>query len=345
MSNAEISLWNGDIFISRRRIIFHGQGGNTEEQSIHGIKICLALDGDFELILGSSDTGNYYSGVIINAGIPHVVKCNRSRILLIYLLPEMQISREIRYEFLNNDRDNPRAGVYNIPEELMEELRPILPQKLRDGLDWDCKEVFRQCDNVIRGLGKIRRRQISTSTELAERISGSVKKTIDYIYDEIEAQIKSGKLDLNRFEPSVICVEIGLPGDKTEWLENEFRKDTGITIGRYFRDIQMFAALNLYAILEAPRRDKEIAREAKLKEMETTEEELMKLLDDPDLTDEERREIGELLEEAPRGTSLTAIAKLLGFGEIDNLSPRIKSRLGISHADLRGQSYFFSCDE
>jgi AraC-like DNA-binding protein len=345
MNGSEISQWNGNVFISRRRIIFVGQGGNTEEQTIHGIKICLALDGEFELIIGSKDKGDYYSAAIINAGITHLIKCNKSKIFLLYLLPESQEAREIRWEYLNNDKDNRKAGVYDIPKELIEESLPFLPQILRDYSDWNCQKAFQESDKIIRSLGQIRRRDCSTSSALAEKLNESVKKTINYIYDEIEAQIKSEEFDLSRFETSVICREIKLSPRKVKWLENEFRNETGTTIGHFFRDIQMLAAFNLYAILEAPRRDKERARKDKLKEMGLTEEDLIKALEDPSLTPEERREIGELLEETPRGFYLTQIAKSVGFGELANFDARIKSRIGISYADLRGESNFFSCDE
>jgi hypothetical protein len=205
MDGAEISQWNGNVIISQRRIIFIGQGGNTEKQSIHAIKICLPVSGDFELITDfGKERGDYYSAVIIGAGITHTINCNGAQILLIYLLPESQEAREIRWEFLNNDKDNRKAGVYNIPKEPVEESLPFLPRILRDYADWDCQKVFRECDNVIRGLGKMRRRQISTSSELAEKLNESVKKTINYIYTEIKTQIINQKLDLSRFEPSAI---------------------------------------------------------------------------------------------------------------------------------------------
>jgi AraC-like DNA-binding protein len=209
---------------------------------------------------------------------------------------------------------------------------------VKDYSKWDCKKVFLECDNVICGLGKIRCRQISTSSDLAEKINGSVRKTINYIYTEIAAQLINPKFDLSRFETSVICSKINLPPNKTRWLENEFRKETGTTIGHFFNDIQMLAALKLYAVTEAPRRDKEKERKAKEKEM-------VKALENPTLTGKERERIGKLLEETPKGTFLTQIAKSLGFGKLDNFDKRIKSRLGISLSDLRGQSDFFSCEE
>jgi AraC-like DNA-binding protein len=146
----------------------------------------------------------------------------------------------------------------------------------------------------------------------------------------------------------VICGEIGLPPHKKKWLESKFREKTGTTIGHYFRDIQMLAALKLYAITEAPRRDKERARKTKLKEMKVKEQDLVKALDDPKLTEKERKKIGELLEESPKGTFLTQIAKSLGFGkpgkELDNFDKRIISRLGVNISDLKGQSDFFYCE-
>lgn len=331
MNGVEVSQWNGNVLISRRRIVFVGEAGNTEKQTIHAIKICVALTDDFELSVGSENKGNRYSAVIINAGITHAVKCDGSKIFLLYLLPETQEAREIRWEYLNNDKDNRKAGVYDIPKELIEESLPFLPQILKAYSKWDCKKVFQECDNVIQGLGKIRRRQISTSSDLAEKINGSVKKVIDYIYTEIETQILNQEFDLNRFKTSVIFKEINLPLNKAGWLENEFIEETGTTIGHFFRDIQMLAALKLYAITEALRTEKE--------------KELLKRLENPILTEEERKKIGKLLEEIPKGTYLKTIAKSLGFGTLTKFDKRIKSRLGINLSDLKGQSNFFSCEE
>lgn len=328
-----MSTWNGLCFFSRRRIAFLGQAGNTTDQQIHGIKICLALERDFELIIEGHNEGAYHSAVIINAGVKHTFKCDGSKVFLIYLLPEIQSAQQIRWEFLNNDKDNCNAGVYDIPKEFIKESLPFLPQVLREYSKWGgkCKKVFQECDNVLHGLGKIRRRQISTSTALAEKINGSVKKTINYIYNEIENQIKSSEFDLSRFGTSVICGEIGLPPNKVKWLEKVFKTETGITIGNYFRDIQMLASLNLYAVIEGLREDKE--------------KELLEALKNPMLTEEERNKLGELLEEISRGTFVTPIADSVGFGDLSNFDARIRSRLGISHADLRGESKFYTCHE
>ena len=332
MEELQTSLWNGSIFfINRRRIVFVGEAGNSFNQTIHAIKICIALNGDFELITNSRAKGDRYSAAIINAGIPHTVKCDGTKIFLLYLLPETQEARELRWEYLNNDKDNRRGGVYDIPKELVEESLPFLQQMLQNYSTWDCRETSKYSDEVIRGLGRIRRRQLSTSSDLSEELNANVKKTIDYIYTEIEAQRKTQQFDLKRFKASVICREINLPLNKAEWLEKEFRKEAGTTIRHFFSDIQMLAALKFYAVT---------------KEMRKTEEKkLLQELERPNITEEERIEIGERLDEIPTGIFLTQIAKLLGFGKLTNFDKRIKSRIGISIADLKGQSNFFPCEE
>lgn len=318
--------WNGSIFLWSKRAAFLGEAGTSENQTVHAIKICVALSGDFELGVNLEAEGRRYSAVIINAGITHTIKCDGAKIFLLYLIPETESSRALRWEYLNNGK----GGVYDIPRELCEAFLP-LPQILKTYGTSDCRKVSKLCDAVLSGLGRIRRRELSTSSDLAAELSESVKQTINHIYAKIDEQIKSRQFDEEQFSPSIIAGELGLKKKEIQRLEGSFRKETGISIGHFFRDIQMLAALRLYALDERTRKTKEL--------------ELVAELDRSTLTQEERDEIGKELEKVSKGILLTHIAESLGFGGLDKFAHRIKSRLGISLSDLKGKSSFFACEE
>lgn len=324
MPQPNTSQWDGSIFLWNTKVAFVGEAGDSENHAVHAIKICIALSGDFELSVNAEVEWSRYSAVIINAGITHSIKCGGGKIFLMYLLPEIEQARQLRWEFLNNGK----GGVYDIPRELVEEFLP-LSQILKIYSTKSCRKVSNICDEVIRGLGHMRRRQLSISSDLAAGLSGSVKRAIDYIYREINDQLKSRKFDEERFTDSVIASELHLTEVEAKRLEGLFKKETGISIGRFFRDIQMLAAIRLYANLERVRRAKEL--------------ELLGKLEQPTLTENERKEIGLKLEEISKGILLTNIAESLGFGKLDKFDKRIKSRLGISISDLKGKSRFFDC--
>jgi AraC-like DNA-binding protein len=338
MKRGNMSSWDGSVFfINNGRIVFIGAAGTAVDQAIHAIKICIALEGDFELITNSRAKGNRYSAVIINAGITHTIKCHGSKIFLLYLLPETQVAKEVRWEFLNNDKDNGSAGVYDIPKSLVSEALPFLGEMLRGYSTWRCREASDYSDKVIRGLGRLRHRQLSTSSDLSEQLNEKVKRTIDYIYTEIQAQVIKQPFDLKRFTTPVICRKLKLPPGKVGWLNKEFKEETGVTIKHFFHDIQMHAALRLYAYSE------EIyAVTEKLKRVE--ESKLLQELKRTTITRKERAKLLRRLEEVPKKVLLTQIARTLGFGPLTNLGKRVFSRLGISMADLRGRSNFFSCE-
>ncbi len=321
-----VSEWAGAVFLKNRKVIFCGAAGTAIDQKIHGIKICIALNGDFEVSTNSGVGNKLCSAVIINAGVTHTIKCRGNHVFLLYLLPETLASISIRKEFLYDGR----GEFYDIPKILIEQSLP-LKKILQEYSSWDCEAAFKAADDVINGLGKIRGRQFSTSTKLSDNLSKNTKRTIRYIYDEIEAQILSEKFDESKFTLSAIARKLELGGEEIEHLKLVFRKETGISIEHFFRDIQMLAALKLYAFKEGLRTNQE--------------DELIEALEDPTLTEEEREAIGERLDAIPRGVYLTEIAELLGFSSLANFGARIKSRLGISIADLRGGTNFYSCPD
>lgn len=326
MSAPNTSQWNGSIFLWSRKVIFVGEAGTSEDQTVHAIKICVALSGDFELSVNSEAEGKRYSAVIINAGITHTVKCDGAKIFLLYLLPETEAASALRWEYLNNGK----GGVYDIPRELVEEFLPLTQMSQTYSAE-DCPEVSNLCDEVLRGLGRIRRRQLPTSTDLAAGLSESVSRAINLVYTKINDQIKSQRFDEKQFADSVIAGELNLNEVEARRLKGLFRKETGISLDHFFRDIQMLAALRLYAVNEKVRR--------------TKERELLEELERPGLGEKKREEIGRRLEEVSKGILLKHIAESLGFGTLSKFDHRIKSRLGISLSDLKGGSSFFACGE
>jgi AraC-like DNA-binding protein len=324
MTAPNTSRWNGSIFLWSKRVIFVGEAGTSEDQTVHAIKICVALSGDFELSVNSEAEGKRYSAVIINAGITHTVKCDGAKIFLLYLLPETEEARALRWEYLNNGK----GGVYDIPRELIEESLP-LTQILENYSTQDCQKVSRICDEVLRGLGQIRRRQLSTSTDLTAELSENVRRAVEHIYAKMDEQVKSQRFDEKQFTDAAIARALGLSETEARRLKGQFREDTGIPTGRFFRDIQLLAALRLYAVNERSR--------------QARERELLAELERPNLGEEEREEIGRTLEETSKGIFLKHIAESLGFRTLDKFDHRIKSRLGISLSDLKGNSSFFDC--
>ncbi|HEX8189586.1 MAG TPA: hypothetical protein VF586_14615 [Pyrinomonadaceae bacterium] len=360
---ANSSPWDGSVFfLGRERVVFIGKAGTSVDQAVHAVKVCVALDGEFELAIGSGAVGRRHSAAIINAGLTHTVRCRGTRIFLLYLLPETRAARQLRWEYLNNDRDNTAGGVYDIPKKLLAESLPFLQQMLRTYRAWECPDASRYAAKVIGGLGRLRHRQFTTSYGLGEQINDKVKQAIDYIHAEIEGQVKNQRLDLSRFETPAVCAGIDLSPDKAGWLEKVFRSETGTTIGHYFHDIQLLAALKLYATEKKLHDLDEEMRNA-------AERKLLQELKNSTIS---RRDAAELLErpdEVPKGVFLMQIAKSLGFGAparadgrvkggpdagedskalrraLTNFDHRVKSRLGINMADLRGRSTFFSCEE
>jgi AraC-like DNA-binding protein len=309
--NAEsTSEWKGAVFMRWRRIIFVGEAGTAENQNIHAIKICIALNGDFKLSTDSGVRHKPCSAVIINAGVTHTIECGRNKIFLLYLLPETREARDLRREYLYDGR----GQFYDIPKKLINESLP-LQQILRSYENWHCQDVFNVCEEVVAGLGRIRHRQLSTSSNLSDEIGESVKQTIEYIYDKLEAGNFSGEFNKEKFNHAA------------------FKKETGISIERFLRDIQMLSALKFYAneewFAKAPQEERELVAK----------------LDDPTLTEEEKAGIRDHLNTMPHRVLLTNIAASLGFRSLALFGFRIKSRLGISMADLRGNTNFYSCSE
>lgn len=296
------SEWNGSVFIWRKRVLFVGGAGTSKNQTVHAIKICVALSGNFELRTDTGAKGKHFSAVIINAGIKHTVVCNGADIFLLYLLPESDEAMKLRQEYLNNGK----SGVYDIPRELIDESLP-LPKMRRNHLKRDCTEASEVCDEVILGLGKIRRKQLSTSSDLSEALDDKVRKVINYIYDNIyfetDIRQRSQRIKKEQFEPSVIGRKLGLSEEEMSNVEATFKKkkEVGISIEHFFREIQLLSTLRQYAIEEM---------------------------------DESR----------DKDTRLKGIAELLDITH-DDLSHRIRSRLGISHSDLKGGSSFLACKE
>lgn len=317
------SQWNGNIFLSRKRIIFVGEAGNTTNQNIHAVKICIALNGDFEFSDNSGAKGNRYSAVIINAGISHAIKCDGNQVFLIYLLPETVEADSLSREYLCGGR----SSVYDIPRELIENALPLTEMRQACS-EQDCGKVFEICDRVIRGLGKIRGREFSISSALNSKLSPNVQAIIEYIYSKIETQVLNGNFNQKDFKSPAIAAALGW---KETGRQHKFKSETGISVERFFRDIQMLASLKFYAVCES-------MRKAEI-------ENLRERLNREDLNEAEQQRIWRRLKEIEKKTPLTKISDALGYGGLDRFSERIHSRLGISLTDIRGNSDFFSCEE
>jgi hypothetical protein len=294
------SEWNGSLFIWPKRVLFVGEAGTSENQTVHAIKICVALGSDSELRIESGAIVKRFSAVIINAGIKHTVICNQAEIFLLYLLPESDEAIKLRQEYLNNGR----SGVYDVPRELIEQSLPLQTMR-RKHLERDCKKASKVCDEVIRGLGTIRRKPLSTSSDLSDTLHGDVKRVIGQIYDDIyfetDIRRRSQRIKKEQFEPSAIGRKLGWKAKQTRRVEAIFRKEVGISIKRFFREIQLLSALRQYAI----------------QEMEGT---------------------------MYKETHLKEIAGLLDCS-LSLLDKRISSRLGINLSDLKGGGSFFACQE
>jgi hypothetical protein len=247
--------WNGSIFIWRKRVLFVGKAGTSKDQIVHAIKICVALNGNFELSIDSGSQVKNFSAVIINAGINHTVICNGAEIFLLYLLPESDEAIKLRQEYLNNGK----SGVYDIPRELIEESLP-LPKMRRNHLKRDCTKASGICDEVIRGLGKIRRKPLSTSSQLSDKFDDNVKRVIYYIYNNIyfetDMRRRSQRIKKEQFKLSAIGSALSLSEKEMSKIKARFKEQVGISIEHFFRDIQLLSALRQYAI-EEMRMDKD----------------------------------------------------------------------------------------
>jgi hypothetical protein len=287
MEEVNPSSWSGSVFIGNRRILFVGQAGTSTNQAVHAIKICVAFNGQFELAVGGEERGKQYSAVVVNADIKHTVICNGADIFLLYLLPETEEAMRVRREYLNRGNSPVSAIAKDSVVELLGEQ-----QVLQNYWKWGCGIARSKCEDVIRGLGAIRSKELSPSTSLSSSLSADVARTVEYIFSELNAVAQRRReYSKDRFEPSVIAVEAGT----TEKIDSRFKERVGISIDHYHNDIQLLFALKLYAVSEKKRGD------------------------------------------------LKRIAGLIGIGDSDDFSHRVRSRLGISHSDLQGGTFFFEC--
>jgi AraC-like DNA-binding protein len=306
------SEWNGSVFIWRRRIIFVGEAGTSKDQTVHAIKICIALGGDFELNIGSRTKGKRYSVAIISPGIKHTIICDREEILLIYLLPETEESKKISAQYLNEGRRR------------VCELQPLQLQQLGRGYSkWNCDKAKEVCNEVINSLGAVSQRKLSPSTKLSKELNRNVRDTIDYIYSEIDAQLKTSRFDKTRFTTLVIARELGVRESK---LVKDFKRQVGVTIPHWFNDIYLLIFLEQYAVKRAERVKEE---RRLLTALENAKEK------------KEREKIENQLREIPGRIYEKEIAEALGF-KLFTLCQRVKSRLGISLRDLEDAT-FIAC--
>lgn len=321
------SEWKGTVFIWHRRALFVGVAGDSEDQKVHAIKICVALDGDFELSVTPRDVksktksseieGRRYSAAIINSETWHTVRCQRTQgteIFLLYLLPETEEARKVRDEFLSGGE----SEVYDLTKESAGKLWP-LPHVDPHYSRWDCKgdTPHRACEELIRSLGEIYKNNLTPSTNLSKKLAPDVKNTIEDIY--------------SRLSPSMIATQMPHAPKPLSKTEGRFRQEVGITVDQFFKDIQLLATLEMYAIAEEKREEKEAK--------------LITALEEYGIKEKEREAMRIQLRELAKKTRLEEISKLLGFRHPANLSKRIDSRLGVSHRDLKGGTDFLACEK
>lgn len=307
--------WSGAAYLGRRRVVFLGKAGTARNQKIHAVKLCIALAGDFELSIEGGVQNRSCSAVVINAGVTHTIECPRSEnadgksaIILAYILPETQTARDLRAEYLYDGR----GKFYDIPQKLVDEALP-LRQILKEHETWDCHEAFAACDEIITGLGTIRARQFSTSLDLTNALDKDVRSAIRHIYDTAEDRSPGAKIDEIKCDRSL------------------FREQTGISIEKFSIDVQMLIALRLYA-------DEVQAIEKGSPE----EKRLMKELDDPGLTAEQRAKLNAQIDKLPHRVSLAKIADKRGISH-SLLTQRNTAKLGIPLAQMRERTVFYTC--
>jgi AraC-like DNA-binding protein len=308
---ANESEWNGVVFIWHRRVLFVGEAGTSRDQAVHAIKICIPLNGDFVLKVGSDI--RRYSAAIINARVKHTVICDREKVFLLYLLPETEEARSVSRKYLKADK------VYEIPRDLARSWLP--PQDKRGGekyKKWGCTYSGAACDEVIRGLG------LPPSTALSGKLYDGVRGAIEYVDSEIRAQSNAAVFDEERFKASAVADWLGVREDD---LVKDFKKQVGITPLRFFHELQLLAALERCAIKEEE------------------EKKLLTALGQNGMDETKRAKMSRRLKEIEREGLLKEIAKSLGFGSLANFDNRVRSRLGINLSDLRSQdqSVFLAC--
>jgi hypothetical protein len=241
------SEWSGSLFIGNRRVIFVGQAGTSKDQAVHAIKICIAFDGQFDLMVNMEKSAKPYTAVVINADVRHTVICNGAKIFLLYLIPETEEAIMVKHEYLNRGNNSVSA----IAKDSLDELLGTR-QLFENYWKWNCENATSMCEGVIRSLGTLHNKELLPATSLNKNLGADVERTIEYIFSEFDA-VSNGRRTYSeeRFTPAVIAIEAGT----TEKIDSRFNKQVGISIEHYHNDIQLLFALKLYAKSEKKRGD------------------------------------------------------------------------------------------
>jgi AraC-like DNA-binding protein len=85
--------WSGKVFLWEEYGLFFGTAGSTVLHESPAIKICISLEGSFQLRTADDKPGQSYASAIIPAGHPHAIEGDGHKMAMFLLAPEGELGQ------------------------------------------------------------------------------------------------------------------------------------------------------------------------------------------------------------------------------------------------------------
>ncbi|HRH45298.1 MAG TPA: AraC family transcriptional regulator [Pyrinomonadaceae bacterium] len=216
--NSQDPNWRGKVFLWQEQALFLGEASNTSFHASPGIKIIIALDGEF--LLKTSEDGEWqnFKSAIVAPGQFHKINGRNNKLALIVLVPEAKVSQPL-LPILS------RKGISRIPVGVVQNFLPIFEEF--DKMSVESVESEKICRKMFE---KIKNGEKLLSAEIDKRIS----KSIERLRQESENQVSV----------SEVAANVALSESRFSHL---FTEQVGVSVRRYQLWLRLREAIHLLA--------------------------------------------------------------------------------------------------
>jgi len=111
--------WSGKVFLWEEHGLFTGAAGSAHLHESPAIKICISLEGEFQLHTSDNKPRQTYTSAIIPAGQPHAIEGGGHKMAMLLLAPEGNLGQLLIPATSEN-------RITEISNDVLKEIRPLL---------------------------------------------------------------------------------------------------------------------------------------------------------------------------------------------------------------------------
>lgn len=175
--------WSGRVFLWQEQALFIGAAAKTSLHASPGIKICVALDGDFGLRTSEYSSWQSFRSAMIAPGQIHAIDGRGNELALLVLAAEAEVAQPLAPIYLNR-------GVSEIAPVVLRNLFSLFADFAQlDGIRFEAAEVCRQ---MVHSLEPGPRKKLMMG--VAPLLDPRVSRTVERLHEQAERDASIGEI-------------------------------------------------------------------------------------------------------------------------------------------------------